>query len=75
MALEQLCRMLVVFVNQWGMKNDTCVENSMLPVLELLLAISQNSLVSNEIHHHLGMSSCSWATSLFFHVICNSVCS
>jgi hypothetical protein len=47
MALEQLCHMLAVFVNQWNVTNDSCVENSMLPVLDLLLAIAQNSLVSN----------------------------
>lgn len=59
MALEQLCHMLIVFVNQWGMTNATCVENSILPILELLLAITQNSIVSNEIYRHLSLSSCS----------------
>jgi hypothetical protein len=73
MALEQLCHMLVVFVNQWDMKNDACVENSMLPVLEILLAIAQNSLVSNEIHHHLVVILFLGSQYLFFHVVCNSV--
>jgi len=48
MALEQLCQMLTVFVNQLGVTHVTSAESNILPVLELLLAIARNSLVSSE---------------------------
>jgi hypothetical protein len=48
MALEQLCQMLTVFVDQLGMTHVTSAESSMLPILELLLAVASNSLVSTE---------------------------
>jgi len=48
MALEQLCQMLTVFVNQLGMTHVTSAESNILPVLELLLAIARNSLVRSE---------------------------
>ena len=48
MALEQLCQMLTVFVNQLGVTRVTSAESNILPVLELLLAVAINSLVSSE---------------------------
>lgn len=48
MALEQLCQMLTVFVNQLGVTHVTSAESNILPVLELLLTVARNSLVSNE---------------------------
>ena len=48
MALEQLCQMLTVFVNQLGVTHVPSAESNILPVLELLLAIARNSLVSSE---------------------------
>jgi hypothetical protein len=53
MALEQLCQMLTVFVNQCSLTHGTSGKDNMLPVLELLLTITQNSLVSNESYCHL----------------------
>ena len=48
MALEQLCQMLTVFVNQLGVTHVPSAESNILPVLELLLAVAKNSLVSSE---------------------------
>jgi hypothetical protein len=48
MALEQLCQMLTVFVNQLGVTRVTSAESNMLPILELLLAVANNYLVSSE---------------------------
>jgi hypothetical protein len=48
MALEQLCQMLTVFVNQSGMTHVTSAGSDMLPILELLLAVASSSLVSGE---------------------------
>lgn len=48
MALEQLCQMLTVFINQLGTTHVASAESIMLPVLELLLAVANNSLVSTE---------------------------
>ncbi|PNF39825.1 hypothetical protein B7P43_G03174 [Cryptotermes secundus] len=45
MALEQLCQMLTVFVNRCRVMHGTSGESSMLPVLELLLTITQKSLI------------------------------
>lgn len=48
MALEQLCQILTVFVNQLGVTCVRSAESNILPVLKLLLAIARNSLVSSE---------------------------
>jgi hypothetical protein len=53
MALEQLCQMLTVFVNQCSSTDGTSRKDNMLPVLELLLTVTQKPLVSNEIFCHL----------------------
>jgi hypothetical protein len=45
MALEHLCQMLTVFVNQLGVTHVTSAESNILPVLELLLAVARNSLL------------------------------
>lgn len=45
MALEQMCQMLTVFVNQCGATHGTSGESNMLPVLELLLTITQKSVI------------------------------